>query len=661
MTAPSLSMALMATGFGEAFVRLVFGLAIAAFTTALSLRLLGIRRGWPKALLAGLLGWGAACLLALSLVSWDWGADGLAVHVIAIGIPATMAAAVTLDLLARPGSLATGERAGLIVVPRPFRALRRRIDVIRRYRELVSLSRREGFGPLLPTGARTERTAEAAGVRLRRLLEDAGGVFIKLGQIAATRVDLLPPELCAELAKLQNRVRPAPREDIEPVLQAELGGPVEDVFSEFDWEPLAAASIGQTYSARLRTGEAVVVKVQRPGIEDVMERDLAALGLAADVAQQRTFFGQGMRTSDLLDQFARSLRAELDFRREADAMEEMATLLGERSTVRIPTVHKELCSRRLLVQERFEGFTAADDGRLGSSRIDRREVAENLLSSMLDQILRLGFFHADPHPGNVFVFEDGTVGLIDFGAVGRLDSIQQAAVVDILAALVQRDVSLLRDGIERVAEMTETVPPERLERAFARLMADHLRASGAVDPTVLQDLIATVSQFGFRLPGDLVILSRALVTLDGTLRTMAPGISLVSAATSQLTEAKGTPILDRDAMVRAELLSMLPHLRRLPDRFDRLLMLAGRGDLRVRSVVDEDSRRILRTLVNRGLLAGIGAAFLLVSAMMLVASDDGPAVADQVGLFEVLGYGGLLAGTVLSLRVVAGVARDGTT
>ena len=192
-------------------------------------------------------------------------------------------------------------------------------------------------------------------------------------------------------------------------------------------------------------------------------------------------------------------------------------------------------------------------------------------------------------------------------------------------------------------------------------MADHLRASGAVDPTVLQDLIATVSQFGFRLPGDLVILSRALVTLDGTLRTMAPGISLVSAATSQLTEPKGTPILDRDAMVRAELLSMLPHLRRLPDRFDRLLMLAGRGDLRVRSVVDEDSRRILRTLVNRGLLAGIGAAFLLVSAMMLVASDDGPAVAAQVGLFEVLGYGGLLAGTVLSLRVVAGVARDGTT
>ena len=151
------------------------------------------------------------------------------------------------------------------------------------------------------------------------------------------------------------------------------------------------------------------------------------------------------------------------------------------------------------------------------------------------------------------------------------------------------------------------------------------------------------------------------MTLDGTLRTMAPGISLVSAATSQLTAPKGAPILDRDAMVRAELLSMLPHLRRLPGPARSLLMLAGRGDLRVRSVVDEDSRRILRTLVNRGLLAGIGAAFLLVSAMMLVASDDGPAVADQVGLFEVLGYGGLLAGTVLSLRVVAGVARDGTT
>jgi ubiquinone biosynthesis protein len=649
---------LLATSFGGFVLRLVLAVVVAGVTTAVSLRLLGVRRGWTKALVAALIGWGTAWILALSLVHWDWGADGLALHAIAIGIPATMAAAVSLDLLARPGTLSTGERSGLVMAPRPLRAIARRIDVFRRYRELLRLARQEGFGPA--SSRRAEQLATPTGVRLRRLLEEAGGVSVKLGQIAATRVDLVPPDIAAELSMLQNQVRAEPADRMRPVIEAELGGSVDEAFEEFDWEPLAAASIGQTYRARLHTGEPVVVKVQRPDIEEVMERDLAALGLVANLVQRRTAFGQSVRSGEVLDQFAHSLRAELDFRREADATEELGVLLGPSGTVRVPTVHRALCTRRILVIERFEGFTAADGERLASSGFDRQRLAERLLHSMLDQVLHIGVFHADPHPGNVFVLSDGELGLIDFGAVGRLDPIQQRAVIDIMVALVQRDVSLLRDGIERVAEMTETVAPERLERAFARLMAEHLRAGGTVDPSILQDLVATLSEFGIRLPGDLVILSRALVTLDGTLRVMAPGISLVEAATAQMTTTTEPAILDRDEMVRDELASMLPHLRRLPDRVDRLLMLAGRGDFRVRTVVDEDSRRIVRTLVNRGLLAVVGAVFLVVSAVLLVANDNGPPVASQLGLFDVLGYGGLLAGSVLCLRVVAGVARDGT-
>ena len=152
-------------------------------------------------------------LLAFGLDDWDWDADGFLLRTIAIGIPATMAVAVTLDLLARPGSLAIGERAGLVVAPRPVRAVKTRIAVLRRYRELVHLARREGFGPFLSAAGRAERTEEAVGVRLRRVLEEAGGVYVKLGQIAATRVDLIPPEVCDELSSLQNRVAPAPVED----------------------------------------------------------------------------------------------------------------------------------------------------------------------------------------------------------------------------------------------------------------------------------------------------------------------------------------------------------------------------------------------------------------------------------------------------------------
>ncbi len=642
-------------------LRLLVVAATAIVTTAISLRLLGLRRGWGSVLLAGLLGWGTAGILSLALVRWDWGADGLVVHAVALGVPATMAAAVALDLIARPGSLAVGERAGLVVAPRPFRAVGARLAVLRRYRELLRLARQEGFGPFLSGHDRAERQVDALGVRLRRVLESAGGVYIKLGQIAATRVDLLPPDVCAELGALQNRVPADPVEQIRPVLEAELGGPVERIFAEFDWQPLAAASIGQTYRARLHSGEAVVVKVQRPGVERVIARDLAALSLLADLAQRRTALGQGLRSGEVLEQFGKSLRAELDFRREVDAMEEVAALMHERQPVRIPKVYKDLCTRRLLVQERFDGCTMADVADLDTMAVDRVALAHQLLRTLLDQVLRAGFFHADPHPGNVFVFADGSLGLIDFGAVGRLDPIQQAAIVDMLAGLVRRDVSLLRDGIERVADIGEAVAPERLERMLARLMAENIRPSGAVEPTVLQDLVSLLAQFGVLLPGDLVLLARTFVTLEGTLRVLAPEVSMMSAATAILMPVDGESIVDRDAMLRDELLAVVPHLRRLPDRVDRVLMLAGRGQLRVRTVLDEDGSRIVRTLVNRTLLAMVGAVFLLVGAPLLVAADDGPLVAQDTGLFEILGYGGLLAGTVLLLRVAAAVARDGTT
>jgi ubiquinone biosynthesis protein len=641
-------------------VRVIGGTAIAVVVTVLALRLLGIRRGWVTALLAGLIGWGVTIVVALGVNHWNWGADGLILHLLAIGIPTTMTTAVAFDLLARPGSLAIGERAGLVVATRPFRAVRNRFAVLRRYRELVNLARREGFGPLISSSERAGRTIDTQAVRLRRVLEAAGGVYIKLGQIAATRVDLLPAEVCEELARLQQHVPPESREGIASVLEAEYGPDLDAVFAEFEWEPLAAASIGQTHRARLRTGEAVVVKVQRPGIEATMERDLAALGLLANLAQRRTPLGRGIRSGQTLDQFAQSLRAELDFRREADAMGEMAARLNPAAGVRIPTVYGELSSRRILVQERFEGRTLSDHGSVEAAGFDRQALADQLLRSTLDQVMNLGFFHADPHPGNVFVLEDGTLGLIDFGATGRLDPIQQSAIVDIMFAMVRRDVRLLRDGLERVTTTNEMISPDDLERALARLLADHVRPGATIDPNVMQQLVMALAEFGLQLPTDIVLLSRALVTLDGTLRVLSPRSSLMASFLALL-ESPTDSGINKDEMIRNELMSALPRLRKLPDQMDRILSLAGRGELRLRTVIDEDGRRVLRTLVNRALLAGIGAALLLVSTILLVSPDSGPAVANRTGLFEIFGYGGLLAGVVLVLRVVAAVARDGTT
>jgi ubiquinone biosynthesis protein len=392
-----------------------------------------------------------------------------------------------------------------------------------------------------------------------------------------------------------------------------------------------------------------------------MERDLAALALLADLAQRRTPFGRGVRSGDMLAQFAEGLTAELDFRREADAMAEVAALLDPSAGVRVPTLHRELSTRRVLVQELLEGRTVADLEAGDGDGVDRRQLSDALLRSMLDQVMRVGVFHADPHPGNVFVLADGTLGLIDFGAVGRLDPIQQAAVVDVLFALARRDVSLLREGIERMVEVAEATSQDELERAIARLMAEHVRPGGTIDPDVMQELVVVLADFGMRLPTDIVLLARALVTVDGTLRVLSPGTSLMAAALDLLGSPGPSPVGAPADLVRDELLALLPHLRRLPARVDRLLGVTGRGELRIRSVTDEDSRRILRTLVNRALLGGLGTGLLAVSAVLLVAPDPGPAIGEGTGLFEVFGYGGLLAGIVLVLRVVAAVARDGTT
>jgi ubiquinone biosynthesis protein len=655
----------VAASIGEVALRILVAAVLAMVTTSLSLRLLGVRRGWATALVSGAVGWVLGGLLALRLSDWDWGADALVVHTLAIAIPTTMAVAVAIDLLTSPGSLAPAEAAGLVVAPRPIRSIRGRIDVYRRYRELVGLGRQHGFGPLLAAGGKAERSNEPVGVRLRQVLEEAGGVYVKIGQIAATRVDLVPPEICDELAKLQNRVPTEVPERIETVLEAELGGSIDAVFADFDWEPLAAASIGQAYRARLHTGEAVVVKVQRPDIERIIERDLAALAHLAELAERRTPLGRSVRSGEILGQFAQSLREELDYLGEADAMADMALVLGDGAGdgagVRVPRVYAELSTRRVLVQERFEGFTAADADELAASPVDRNALADSLLRSALEQVLKHGFFHADPHPGNVFVLADGTLGLIDFGAVGRLDPIQRLAVVDMMAGFVRQDVGLVRDGIERVADMSGAVSSDRLERAIAHLMARNLRPSGTIGVGALQELVPMLTEFDIRLPGDLVLLSRALVTLDGTLGVLSPGRSIVGAALDLAAPSGEPPVVDTDALLRDELAAVLPRLRRLPDRFDRVMTLAARGDLRVRHVVDEDSGRILRTLVNRALLAAAGAAFVVASAVLLGAAEDGPTVAGRTGLFEILGYGGLFTGSVLLLRVVAAVARDGTT
>lgn len=638
-------------------VSAVVVVVVATTTTLLGSRLLGVRRGWVRQLLAGSIGWVVAVTVAAGLHDWDWAADRLLAYTAVLAIPATMTLMVLFDLVARPGTLAQGDRAGLVAASRPIHDVRARLAPINRYRELVVILREHQLLGRLNGKPDPDEVTKPPEVRLREALEAAGGVYVKIGQIAATRVDLLSPALCEELGKLQSRSTPVSADEVRQVLESEYRRPVEAVFERFDWEPLAAASIGQTHTAALVGGQEVVVKVQRPGIEVTIERDLAALDQLARLAERRTVAGRDLRVSQLATEFGRSLRSELNFVDEATATATMHTLLVD-TPITVPEVHRELCTRRVMVQERLSGVPLSELP--PDADIDRGELARLLLGVTIQQLLTIGIFHADPHPGNVMVLADGSLGLIDFGAVGRLDSIQIEAVIDMLIALTRGDSTLLRDGVERVADVGAFVSRDKLERALARLLADHLGAGGSVDVRVLADLIPVLGQFEITLPGDLVVLMRALVTLDGTLGVLSPGFSVVAAGKDLAQkEAEERSQGDPQEQLTDALVGELPVLRRLPADVGRTLALASRGSLQIRTVASEDEARFIRTMWNRTLLSLIGVGLGVVS-VLLMGTDVGPTVGGDTQLVELLGAGGLALGAVLLLRVIAAIVRDGT-
>jgi len=647
--------------FGQ-IVRLALGLVVAVVTTFISLRMLGVRRGWLQALLAGVSGWVIAAIVSAGLNDWDWSADSFLAVTIVIAIPTTMALMLLLDLFAPPGSLSRGSRAGLVAMPKPGRAIRQQVEPFTRYRELLGIMRHHGFGPAVGHKSRGDDDQLDASapveVRLREALEEAGGVFVKLGQIAATRIDLLPPQFCTELSRLQSRSTPVPADDVREVLEAELGRPVEQVFASFEWTPLAAASIAQTHTAVLVTGESVVVKVQRPGIDHTMKRDLAALNQLARLAERRTELGQDLQVANLANEFGRSLRAELNFLEETNNTDEMRIVVSDGSDILVPEVFREYCTRRVVVEERLLGTPLSEIDALDG--VDRSALARELLRVNIDHILHRGVFHADPHPGNIMVLDDGGLGMIDFGATGRLDGIQQQAVVDMLIALVKRDYRLLSDGLERVADVGAHISRQKLDRSLAQLLAKYTRPNGVVDTAVLADLVPLLSSFQIVLPGDLVVLFRALITLDGTLGVLSPGFSVTEAGMELGREQMADEGGDPNEMVQKALIAELPVLRRLPSDVGRSLTLLSRGELQVRTVASEDNDRFLRTLVNRAVLAFVGGV-LAVSSVLLMGIEAGPHIGDNGARLTVaIGAGGLFFALLLLMRVIAMTVRDGT-
>ncbi|HZA85188.1 MAG TPA: AarF/UbiB family protein, partial [Actinomycetes bacterium] len=531
------------------------------------------------------------------------------------------------------------------------------------YSQISRIAFRHGLTPFL-SGRRRAELDTPDGRRelarsVRQALDEGGVTFVKLGQVLSTRPDLLPLEFVEELGQLQDQVAPAGWDQVEQVLAAELGAPVEEVFAGFDREPLAAASVAQVHAARLRSGEEVAVKVQRPGIRTVVERDLDIIVRLARTLEARTRWARALGTRSLALGFADAVREELDFRIEAGNMAGVAATAGDR--VRIPVPYLPLSGERVLVMERLDGTPLSAAGPLIADRgLDRDGLARDLLECLLRQVMVSGVFHADPHPGNVLELADGRLGLLDFGSVGRLDASVRAALQRLLLAMDRGDPLAASDAMLEVMLRPDEVDTERLERALGQFMARYLSPGARPGVRMFSDLFRIVSEHGLSVPPEVAAVFRALATLEGTLAQLAPGLDLVAEARA-FAGRQGIEQLDAGAarqLVAEELTTLLPMLRRLPRRVERIAGAAehGRLSLQVRLFADERDRRHVTGLLHQVLLT-ILAATAGIMAVLLLGTAGGPRVTATVSLYQLLGYNLLVVCAILALRVLVLIFR----
>ncbi|MBO2532769.1 MAG: ABC transporter [Thermoactinomycetaceae bacterium] len=421
----------------------------------------------------------------------------------------------------------------------------RRIRYMSRYREIAVALARHGFGFVveelglrsmlslpkrLVTGSEPP-DPKTYGKRIRMVLEDLGPTFIKLGQIASTRSDLFSEDILRELENLQDHISPFPFSDVRRTIERELG-PLEKIFSRFDETPLAAASIGQVHRAVLTTGEEVAVKVRRPFIETIVEADLEILRDLASIADHRFKWAARMRLRQVVEEFAEALESELDFANEGNNAERIAAQFAGDESVRIPKIYWEYTRQNVLTMEFISGVKMTDEARLAASGHDRRALAERYVKAMLHQILMEGFFHADPHPGNLFVLPDGSLAFIDFGLVGRFGPETKEHFIRLILAMLRQNTdgvikTLLRMGIvpEDVDMEQLWLDTDRLRDKYTAVPLSRIRLGDAI-----RDLFQVASRHRIRIPANLTLAGKAILVMEGVAAQLHPELNMMEIA-----------------------------------------------------------------------------------------------------------------------------------
>ncbi len=522
--------------------------------------------------------------------------------------------------------------------------------VLRSYRRFIVVAYQ--FLPLLVAYARDRRrfllfgrsrqvSAETRRRRAQSLLESLltlGPTFIKLGQLLSTRPDVLPPEYIDEFEELQDRVPPAPWAEARGVLESDLG-PVEERFDAFDTEAISGASLGQVYVGEV-DGQDVAVKVRRPGVEALVEADLRVINFSLPILMWFVDDARSFSMETLANEFSKVIREEMDYGREREMLREIRANFRDEPRVRIPDVLEPYSSRRVLTMEYVPGTKINDIDDLDARGLDRTRLAETLQRVYLQMIVEDGIFHADPHPGNLAVQDDGTLVFYDFGMSGRVDPFIQEKIVDFYLAVAQQDTDAILDTLIEMGTLSPDADREVMSEVMELAIAD---ARGEeIEQYRVQQIVSqvedTIYEFPLRLPPNLALVLRVATVVEGVCVTLDPDFDFIDVATDYLGEQGYIEAGVRQAAedVSEQLQATTRALFAVPPKLESVLDTVERGKLGV-EVGFPDDPPLLRKLALR-LIYGILLAFSLPSTALLYtfATVEAAAVGLGVSLLLVL-------------------------
>ena len=512
------------------------------------------------------------------------------------------------------------------------------------------------FGP--------QHEPDTVAVRLRMAFEELGPTFIKFGQVLSGRPDLITHQFADELAKLRDEVPPFPFEQARRIIEEDLQGELESLFLEFDKVPIAAASMAQVHNAVLPDGTPVVVKVRRPGIEKALEQDAAILTGIANLAEKHFPESRMYNPTGIVEEFKRTIKREMDFTIEADNAIRFGRNFKDSDTIYIPAVFADYSSRRVLTLERISGIRINDAAKLDAAGFDRGQLAVDGARAFFKQVFEDGFFHADPHAGNLFVMEDGKIAFLDFGQVGRLTTENMELIADTFLALVNKDFDALVQQYINLGFVPENVDVEKFHKEFKRDLIDLIeplygKAIGRISMSdYITQVIDIAHRHGLKFPRELVLMNKALFTIEGIGRELDPEFDFLGVAkpyAASLLTRKYSPKrfarrVNRSARNFIEFVDSLPrHLR-------VIFGLIKRGEITVKMEVQHLERFIKEfdRSTNRLSFALIISGITVASAI-IIHSGRGRIVFG----YPILGFVGYVMAAFLGLWLVWGIIRSG--